>query len=145
MGMRSLDRTHVLERTNGAPMLRLAAAACFAEAAGLCVAAVFNVVDLASHRTGMAGSNGAAFIVGELVVAAGVAAVGVGLAQVRPWSRTPAVLIGVFTILVAVWLLQAHRYGWGVPALLIALAELAGVFAPASLRALTRTDWPGRD
>jgi hypothetical protein len=44
----------------------------------------------------------------------------------------------VFTILIAIWLLQAHRYGWGVPALLLALAALAGLFAPASLRALTR-------
>jgi len=93
----------------------------------------------------MPGSNAAAFIVGELVIAAGVAAIGVSVARVRPWSRTPAVLIQVFTIFVAVWLLQAHRYGWGVPALAVALAGLAGIFAPASLRALTRTDWPGSD
>ncbi len=67
-----------------------------------------------------------------------------GLARVRPWSRTPAVLTQVFTVLIAVWLLQAHRYGWGVPALLLALAGLAGLFAPASLRALTsdRLAWP---
>ena len=144
MGMRSLDRTHVLERTHGAPMLRLAAAACAAEAAGLCVAVVFNLIDSASGRAWTTG-NAIGFIVVELIVAAGVAAVAAGLARVRPWSRTPAVLVQVFTILVAVWLLQAHRYGWGVPALLLALAGLAGIFAPASLRALTRTDWPGRD
>jgi hypothetical protein len=106
MGMRSLDRTHVLERTHGAPMLRLAVAACAAEAAGLCVAVVFNLIDSASGRAGATG-NAIAFIVVELIVAAAVAAVAV--------------------------------------ALLIAVAGLAGIFAPASLRALTRTDWPGRD
>ena len=79
-----------------------------------------------------------AFIVVEIIVAAGVAAVAAGIARVRPWSRTPAVLVQLFTILIAVWLLQAHRYGWGIPALLLAVAGLAGLFAPASLRALTR-------
>jgi hypothetical protein len=47
-------------------------------------------------------------------------------------------LTQVFTILIAFWLLEAHRYGWGVPALLLAIAALAGLFAPASLRALSR-------
>jgi hypothetical protein len=48
------------------------------------------------------------------------------------------VLTQVFTIMIAVWLLEAHRYGWGLPVLGLAVAGLAGLFAPASLRALNR-------
>jgi hypothetical protein len=61
-----------------------------------------------------------------------------GLARVRPWSRTPAVMTQVLTGVIAVYLLQAHRFDWGVPALLLALAGLAGLLAPPSLRALSR-------
>jgi hypothetical protein len=39
---------------------------------------------------------------------------------------------------IGVWLLQAGRFEWGVPALLLAIAGLAGLFTPSSLRALTR-------
>ena len=44
----------------------------------------------------------------------------------------------LFTVIIAIWLLEAHRYGWGFPALLLAIAGLTGLFAPTSLRALTR-------
>jgi hypothetical protein len=118
-------------------MLRVAAAAQAAEAAGLCVAVVFNLVDWASGQAWTTG-NAVGLSAVELIVAAGVAWIAVGLARVRPWSRTPAVLTQVFTILIAVWLLEAHRYGWGLPVLLLAVAGLAGLFAPASLRALNR-------
>ena len=107
-----------------------------AEAVGLCVAIVLNVIDSASGHAWTA-SNAIAFIVLEAIVAIGVAWIASGIARVRPWSRTPAVMTQVFTALIAIWLLQAHRYGWGVPALLLAVAGLAGLFAPSSLRALT--------
>lgn len=122
-------------------MLLLAAAAQAAEAAGLCVAVVLNVIDSASGRAWTA-SNAAAFIVLEVIVAIGVAAIASGIARVRPWSRTPAVLTQLFTALIAIWLLEAHRYAWGVPALLLAVAGLAGLFAPTSLHALTRSASP---
>ena len=48
----------------------------------------------------------------------------------------------VFTALIAIWLLEAHRYAWGAPALLAAVAGCAGLFAPATLRALTRSADP---
>ena len=121
----------------GAPMLRVAVAAQAAEAVGLCVAIVANLIDSASGDAWTA-SNGIAFIVVEVIVAIGVAWIASGLARVRPWSRTPAVMTQVFTALIAIWLLEAHRYAWGLPALLLAIAGLAGVFAPTSLRALTR-------
>jgi hypothetical protein len=48
------------------------------------------------------------------------------------------VVTQVLTGVIAVYLLQAHRFDWGVPALLLALAGLAGLLAPPSLRALSR-------
>ena len=122
---------------HGPPTLRLAAAAQAAEAAGVCVAVVFNVIDSAAGRAWTTG-NAIAFIAVEVIVAAGVAWVASGLARVRPWSRTPAVITQLFTVMIAIWLLEAHRYGWGLPALALAVAGFAGLFAPASLRALNR-------
>jgi len=119
------------------PMLVVAAAAQAALAVGLLVAVILNVVDSASGDAWTA-SNATGFIVLEALVAVGVAWVAWGIARVRPWSRTPAVMTQVFAILIAFWLLQAHRYAWGVPALLLAVAALAGLFAPASLKALSR-------
>jgi len=118
-------------------MLRVATVAQAVEAAGLCVAIILNVIDSASGND-WTSSNAIAFIVLELIVAIGVAAVAAGLARVRPWSRTPAMLTQLFTVMIAIWLLEAHRLAWGIPALLLAIAGFAGLFAPASLRALTR-------
>jgi hypothetical protein len=133
MGMRSADG---VPRTT-APMLRIAAAALAAEAVGLCVAVVFNAVDSASGNSWTT-SNAIAFIVLEIIVAIGVAWLASGVARARPWSRTPAVMVQLLTVVIAIWLLQAHRYPWGVPALLIAATGFAGLLAPSSFRALTR-------
>ncbi|MGH3295205.1 MAG: hypothetical protein ACRDP7_25750 [Trebonia sp.] len=118
-------------------MLLMAAVAVAAEAVGLCVAVILNAIDSASGDAWTT-SNAIAFIALEALVAVAVAMVAWGIARVRPWSRTPAVMTQVFTILIAIWLLEAHRYGWGIPALLLAIAALAGLFAPTSLRLLTR-------
>jgi hypothetical protein len=123
-------------------MLLMAAGAQAAEAVGLCVAVLLNVIDSVSGDAWTT-SNAIAFIALEGLVAAAVAWVAWGIARVRPWSRTPAVMTQVFTILIALWLLEAHRYGWGIPALLFAIAALAGLFAPTSLRALSRSASPG--
>jgi hypothetical protein len=117
----------------------MAAVAQAAEALALCVVIVLNVIDSASGNTWTA-SNAIALIVIEAVVAAGVAWVAYGIARARPWSRTPALLTQVFTAMIAVWLLEAHRYAWGVPALLLAIAGFAGLVAPSSWRALARQD-----
>jgi hypothetical protein len=119
------------------PMLLTAAAAQAAEAVGLCVAVILNVIDSVSGDAWTT-SNATGFIALEAIVAVAVAWIAWGIARVRPWSRTPAVMTQVFTILIALWLLEAHRYAWGIPALLLAIAALAGLFAPTSLRALTR-------
>jgi len=133
MGMR------FAERVPGAPMLLLAVAALAAEAAGLCVAIVLGAVDSASGHMWTT-SNAVAFIVLEAVIAVGVALIASGVARLRPWTRTPAVMAQLFTALIAIWLLEAHRYAWGGPALALAVAGLAGLFAPASMRALARHD-----
>jgi hypothetical protein len=118
-------------------MLFVAAAAQAGEAAGLGVAVIFNIIDSVSGRAWTTG-NAIGFIVVEIIVAIGIAWIALGIVRRRPWSRTPAVMTQVFTALVAVWLLEAHRYSWGIPALLLAVAGLAGLFTPSSLRALAR-------
>ena len=122
-------------------MLRLAAGVQAAEAAGLCVAVVFNAIDSASGRVTTT-ANAVAFIVLEVIVAIGVAWIASGLARVQPWSRTPAVMTQVLAAVIAVILLQAHTFGWGVTTLLLALA---GLLAPASFRALARPARPPED
>ena len=119
-----------------ARMLLLAAAAVAAEAATLCAVIVLNAIDSAAGRAWTT-SNAIAFIVLEAILAVGMALVALGIYRVRPWSRTPAVMIQLFAGIVGIWLIQAGRVGWGIPALLLAVAGLAGLFAPASLRALT--------
>ena len=129
MGMRSAD---------GAPnSLLLAAAAQGLEAAGLFVVIVANLVDLADGHAYQR-SGAIAIIVIEVIVAIGVAWIASGIIRVQPWTRTPAVMTQVFTLIIAIWLLEAHRFAWGLPALIFALAGLAGLFAPTSLRALNR-------
>jgi hypothetical protein len=121
------------------PSLSLAAAVVALEAVGLCVAVVANIIDDVAGRTSTA-SNAMGFIVLEVIFAIGIAVIAVGIVRVRPWTRTPAVMIQVITGVIAIWLLQADKYGWGIPALLLAIAGLAALLAPPSLRALARPD-----
>ena len=120
-----------------APVLLIAAAALAAEAVGLGVAVILNAIDSASGNSWTT-SNAIAFIVMEIIVAIGVAVLASGVTRVRPWSRTPALMTQLLTAAIAIWLLEAHRYAWGVPALLLALAGFAGLLAPSSFRALSR-------
>jgi hypothetical protein len=119
------------------PMLRLAAVVQAVEAVGLCLAAALAAADIAAGRAYQR-SSGVALVVLEFIVAAGLVAVASALARSRPWSRTPAVMTQLLTGVIGIFLVQAGRYEWGVPALALALAGLAGLFAPASLKALSR-------
>jgi hypothetical protein len=125
------------------PLLTLAAVAVAVEAAGLGVAGVLTAVDAANGRSAQA-SSGVALTILEFIAVAGIAWIAFGVARVRPWSRTPTVMIQAFTGVVAVYLLQAHRFDWGVPALLLAVAGVVAVVAPASWRALTRQIEPAK-
>ncbi len=140
MGMRSPQGAAVSRPAT----LRLAAGVLAAEAAGLAVAGVLTAVDAASGQSYQT-SSGIALAVFAFIVVAGLAWITSGIARARPWSRTPAVMTQVLTGIVAVILLQAHRCDWGIPALLLALAGLAGLLAPASLRALNRGASPRGD
>jgi len=132
MGMRYGESREGVPRT-----LLLAAGVQAAEAVGLAVAGVLTAVDTAAGRSSQS-SSGIGLTLLAFIVAAGLVLIAAGLARVRPWSRTPAVMTQVLTGVIAVYLLQAHRFDWGVPALLLALAGLAGLLAPPSLRALSR-------
>jgi hypothetical protein len=118
-------------------MLTVAVAVLAADAAALLAATVLNVIDLATNQTYQI-SNGVALIVLQVIMIAGLAWLASGVARVRPWTRTPSVMVQVLIGIVAIILLQGHRYDWGVPTLLLALAGLAGLLNPASLRALAR-------
>ena len=133
MGMRSPQGATVSRPAT----LRLAAGVQAAEAACLAVAGVLAAVDAAAGRSSRA-SNGVALTLFVFIVVAGLAWIAAGIARVQPWSRTPAVMTQVLTGIIAVILLQAHRFDWGIPALLLAIAGLAGLLAPASLHALSR-------
>ena len=118
--------------------LRLAAAAQVIEAAGLCVAAAFGAVSTADGKSSQA-SSAVALIVLTVAVAAGITLIAAALAKARPWSRTPTVMTQLLVVIGGIVLLDGHRPEWGVPALLLAAACLAGLLTPASLRALNRT------
>ena len=85
-------------------------------------------------------SSGVAITVIGVATACLLALVARGLQRARRWSRTPALLTQLFTGIVAVYLLQAGRLDWGVPAIVLAVAGLAALLAPASISVLT----PGR-
>ena len=147
MGMRSAESTAGTTGAAGAaggtprrpPLLLMAAVAQGLEAAGLCVVVVAEIVAAASGQSWRS-SNAIGIIALELIAAIGVAVAASGLARMRPWSRTPAVMTQVFAGLIAIWLIEAHRVWWGTPTLLLAIAGLVGIFARTSLRALHHRD-----
>ena len=119
--------------------LRAAAAVQAVESAVVLAAAVLAGVDTAAGRSYQQGSGIALTVIG-VASAAVLALVASGLARVRRWSRTPALLTQLFFGIVGIYLLQAHRLEWGVPLLVLAAAGLAALLAPPSLRALTRQE-----
>ena len=121
--------------------LRLAAAAQAMEAAGLCVAAGFAAASTADGQSYQLAS-GIALTLIAFGTAAVLAIFAVGLARARPWSRTPVAMTQLFAGGAGIYLLNGHRLDWGVSALLLAVVCLAGLLAPASLRALNRPPRP---
>ena len=117
--------------------LRLAAAAQALEALGLAVAGVFAAVSTAEGRSYQLSSGVAATLI-AIGMAAGLMAITRALAMAKPWTRVPTGITQVFVIIAGITLLQGHRPAWGVPALVLAVACLAGLATPASLRALNR-------
>lgn len=116
------------------PTLLGAALVQAAEAFGVLAAAVITAIDTASGRSYQISSGVALTIIG-FATAFALAAVAAGLARARRWSRTPAFLTQLFSGIVAVYLLEAQRYGWGIPLISLAVAGFAVLVAPATLRA----------
>jgi uncharacterized membrane protein (DUF2068 family) len=106
-----------------------------AEAAGLAAAAVFFFVELAVAD---ADDRVRAAVAGVLVLAAavGLALVTRGLWQRRRWARAPALVSNLLVLPVAFDLVRGGRWYVGGPLLLVALAVLALLFAPATDAAL---------
>jgi hypothetical protein len=115
--------------------LQLAAAAQAIEAAGVLVATAVAALDTAAGHSYQQASGIALTVIG-LCTAVALAATAAGLARVRRWTRTPALLTQLFVGITAIYLLEGHRLDWGVPALLLALAGFTGLLLPGSLRAL---------
>src|ERR1700677_2604814 len=134
MGMRSEDGATSTARP---PMLLVAAAVLAAEALALLVYTVLNLVAIATDNSYQV-ANGVALIIMQVIVLVGLAWMAYGIVRVRPWTRTPSVLVQVFTGIMAIILLQAHRDDWGLPLLLLAILGLVGLLVPASLKALAR-------
>jgi hypothetical protein len=114
-----------------------AAAAQAAEAAGVLIASVLSAMDTAAGKSYQLSSGIALTAIG-FATAGFLAVVAAGLVRVRPWSRTPALLSQLFTLIVGIIMLQGHRVEWGAPAVLLAVAAAAALLLPASLRALAR-------
>ena len=127
------------------PSLLGAAGVQAADALIVLAASVLAGMDTAAGQSYQAGSGIALTLIG-VGTAAALAWVALGLYRARRWSRTPAALTQLFAGIVGVYLVQGHRYGWGIPLLVLAGAGFALLLAPPSLRALNRPrpgDGPG--
>jgi hypothetical protein len=109
------------------------------EALGILLAAILAGLDTGAGKSYELASGIAITAIG-VGTAVALGLVARGLRSGRRWARTPALLTQLFTGVIGIYLLQAPRYDWGVPAALLAVAGLAMLFAPASMAVLT----PGR-
>jgi hypothetical protein len=119
----------------------LAAAVQAIESAAVLAAAVFAGIEAAQGKSYQSSSGIALTAIGA-GTAVLLALVALGLARVRRWSRTPALLTQLFVGIVGIYLVQGHRYWLGGLALALPVAGLVLLFVPPSLRALT---FPARD
>jgi hypothetical protein len=118
------------------PTVRAAAVVQAAEAAMVCAASVLAATDAAAGRSYQTDSGIALALIG-FGTAVALGWVAVGLARARRWSRTPALLTQLFTGIVGIYLVEGHRYAWGVPALVAMTAGFVALLVPPSLRALS--------
>ena len=115
--------------------LAVAAVVQAAEAAGVLCASVLAGIDAGSGRSYHVNSGVALTVIG-VATAAALGLVAWGIARVRSWSRTPALLTQLFTGIVSIYLLQAPRYEWGIPGILLAVTGFVTLLSPAGVRAL---------
>lgn len=106
------------------------------EAVAVLAAAVLAGIDAGSGRSYHASSGVALTVIG-VVTALLLGLVASGVARSRRWSRTPALLTQLFAGIVSIYLVQGHRYDWGVPGLVLAVAGMVTLLVPPSMRAFT--------
>ena len=121
--------------------MSLAAAVQAIESAAVLAAAVFAGIEAAQGKSYQSSSGIALTAIGA-GTAVLLALVALGLARVRRWSRTPALLTQIFVGIVGIYLVQGHRYWLGGPALALSVTGLVLLLVPPSLRALT---FPAKD
>jgi hypothetical protein len=121
-------------------MLTWAAAIQAVEAVGVLFASVLAGVDTARGQS-YHSSSGVALTVIGLAAAIALGYVALGIVRVKGWSRTPALLTQLFCGVVSIYLLQAQRYSWGVPGILLAAAGFATLLVPPSVQALAGSRW----
>jgi hypothetical protein len=109
------------------------------EAAGVLVAALIAGVDALTGKSYHRASGVAITLIG-IATAVALAYVARGLRGGHRWSRTPAMLTQLFAGIVAIYLIQAPRLDWGIPAIVLAITGFGALLAPASIKLLT----PGR-
>lgn len=117
------------------PSLLGAAAVQAADAVIVVAASVLAGVDTFAGQSYQRGSGIALTLIG-IATAVALAWIALALSRGRRWSRTPTVLTQLFVAIVGIYLVQGHRYAWGIPCLLLACAGVALLLVPASLRAL---------
>ncbi len=110
------------------------------EAAGVLFASVLAAIDTARGQSYHVNSGIAITVIG-LAAAIGLGYVALGILRVRGWSRTPALLTQLFCGVVSLYLLESHRFAWGVPGALLTAAGFATLLNPRSIRALAGLPW----
>jgi hypothetical protein len=114
-----------------------AAAAQAAEAVLVFVASVLSAVDTAAGKSYQLGSGIALTVIG-FGTALALGFVAVGVARARLWSRTPALLSQLFTLIVGIYLLQSRRLDWGTLAVVVAVIGFAALLLPQTQHLLRR-------
>jgi hypothetical protein len=109
------------------------------EAVGVLAVALIAGVDALTGKSYHPASGIAITLIG-IGTAVALGFVARGLNGGRRWSRTPAMLTQLFVGIVAIYMIQAPRLDWGIPAIALAITGFGALLAPASIELLT----PGR-
>ena len=114
-----------------------AAGAQAAEAALVFIASVLSAMDTATGKSYQLASGIALTVIG-FGAAAALAFIAAGVARARLWSRTPALMSQLFTLIVGIYLLQGHRLDWGAIAVVVAVAGFVALLVPQAQQLLRR-------
>ncbi|MDH2427775.1 hypothetical protein [Sphaerisporangium sp. TRM90804] len=103
-------------------------------AAGVVLGGYVGVETVAGSPADVGGSAAVAAI--GVLIGAALLWVAWGLLHAARWSRAPGVVTQIFSLPVAVSLLQSRQYAMGALLMVLALAGLATLLAPPTTRAL---------